>query len=170
MKRVCLDNNILIWGVRRKASAGQEAQINRAAALFQELDEAGARIIVPAPVLGEFLTYAPEHRHAEITASLQRHFQLTPFDAHAAGIAAKIWRALAENNPNWKDELKAEVDGLTHARIKYDIQILATAISRNVDVLYTHDEGLMSIAAGRIQVQELPPLPPKQEELFDSES
>lgn len=53
MKRVCLDNNILIWGVRRRATGGQEGHIPRAVALFEELDESGARIIVPTPVLSE---------------------------------------------------------------------------------------------------------------------
>ena len=77
MIRVCFDNNILIWGVRKKASPGQEGQIRRALALFDDLDKDGARIIVLTPVLSEFLTFAPEHRHAEITASLQNHFQLT---------------------------------------------------------------------------------------------
>ncbi len=169
MNRVCLDNNILIWGVRRKATPGQETHIPRARALIAELDESGARIIVPAPVLSEFLTFAPENRHAEITASLQRHFQLTPFDAHAAAVAAKIWRTQAEGDPNWKESLKEEVADLTHARIKYDIQILATALSRNADILYTHDRALKRLAGGRIDVRELPPPPPKQKELFQDE-
>ena len=153
MKRVCLDNNILIWGVRRKASEGQEDRIDRASVLFDELDETGARIIVPAPALAEFLTHSPVHRHAEITASLERHFQLTPFDGYAAALAATLWRELAEQSPAWRDELRTEVPGLTHARIKYDIQILATAMARHADILYTHDKGLAKLAQGRIEVR-----------------
>lgn len=166
MMRVCFDNNILIWGVRKKASPGQEALIRSAGALFEELDKNGAKIIIPTPVLSEFLTFAPEHRHAEITASLESHFQLTPFDAFAAATAARIWRAFSEGNTAWKDELKEAVPGITKARIKYDIQILATAISRSADILYTHDVGLKKLAGGRIEVRELPPPPPEQSDLF----
>ncbi len=170
MKRVCLDNNILIWGVRSKASKGQEDCINRAVSLFGELDEMGARIIIPTPVLAEFLTYSPVHRHAEITASLERHFQLTPFDGYAATVAARLWRELAEKPRTWHDELHAEVPGITRARIKYDIQILATAMARHTDILYTHDKGLTKLAKGRIDVRQLPSLPPKQEDLFKEQN
>lgn len=157
MKLVCLDNNILIWGIRKKATTGQEDHIRRAAALFKELDESSAQIMVPTPVLSEFLTFIPEQQQDVIVASFSRHFQLTPFDVHAAATAAKIWRSLAAENVTWKDAVKAEVEGLIHARIKYDIQILAIAISRRAEVLYTHDKGLMKLAEGRIEVKTLPP-------------
>ena len=44
--------------------------------------------------------------------------------------------------------------------------ILATALARKVDVLYTHDGPLRKVADGLLEVRELPPPPPKQEELF----
>jgi hypothetical protein len=38
MKRVCLDNHILIWGIRGYSAQGQEDRMGRARDLFQALE------------------------------------------------------------------------------------------------------------------------------------
>lgn len=55
MKRVCLDNNILIRGIRGQATPGQEGMINRAQALSDDLDEMEADILVPWWLFPNFL-------------------------------------------------------------------------------------------------------------------
>lgn len=66
MKRVCLDNHILIWGVRGYATPGQEDRVERARDLFVELDESDAQVIVPAVVVAEFLAGVPRARHQDL--------------------------------------------------------------------------------------------------------
>ncbi len=43
--------------------------------------------------------------------------------------------------------------------------ILASALARGADVLYTHDGPLKAAADGRIEVRKLPPPRPKQADL-----
>ena len=56
---VCLDTMILIWGVKRESTPGQELKIKNAVAFLKDLEEQGAQIIIPAPVLAEVLTRVP---------------------------------------------------------------------------------------------------------------
>jgi hypothetical protein len=76
-----------------------------------------------------------------------------------------LWREAAERNPHLKDQVKEAFPGTEKAKIKADIMILATALARNADILYTHDGPLAKVAEGRIDVRDLPPLRPKQADL-----
>jgi hypothetical protein len=61
MKRVCLDNHILIWGVRGVSTPGQEQEIERAKQLFEDLDQSDARVMIPSVVVAEFWQESPSH-------------------------------------------------------------------------------------------------------------
>ena len=221
MKRVCLDNHILIWGIRGICTPGQETMIRRSQALMEDLDEADANILVPAVVVSEFLAGVPKPQHQELINALNRLFQVAPFDIRTAAVAAGLWRDAAERNPSWKVLLQETFPGTTHAkpgrcrwegsdraadsfarrgvsearassrpvtsegrsscerrsskhdrsncivpaRIKADIMILATALVRKADILYTHDGPLRAIAADFLDVRDLPPARPEQPNL-----
>ena len=169
MSRVCLDNNILIWGIRGIATPGQESMINRTQGLFEDLDESDAHILVPAVVVSEFLTGVPKAQHQGLLQVLNRRFQLPPFDVRTAAVAAGLWRDAAERNPQFREVLRETFPGTQKIKIKADIMILATALVRNADVLYTHDGALRAIADGLIEVRDLPPPRAKQAELFPKE-
>lgn len=163
--KVCLDNNILIWGIRGIASLGQESMIGRAKVLLKELDDENAEVLIPAVVVAEFLTGVPKDQHVELLNVLNRRFQVPPFDVRAAAVAAALSRDFAERKPPLRESIQAEVPGILSVKIKADVQILATAIARRADVLYTHDRSLIKMATGLLEVRELPPLPPVQESL-----
>ena len=165
MKRVCLDNHILIWGVRGMSTPGQEQEIERAKQLFEDLDQSDARVMIPSVVVAEFLAGVPKPQHGNLLDVLNRRFQIPPFDTRTAALAAELWREAAERNPHLKDQVKEAFPGTEKAKIKADIMILATALARNADILYTHDGPLAKVAEGRIDVSELPPLRPKQADL-----
>ena len=80
MSSVCLDNNILIWGIRGISTPGQEGMISRTQALFEDLDASDAHIMVPAVVVSEFLTGVPKAQHQSLLEVLNRRFELPPFD------------------------------------------------------------------------------------------
>jgi len=166
MKRICLDNHILIWGVRGISTPGQEVMISRATTLLEELDENDVDILVPAVVVSEFLAGVPKERHTELLNVLNGRFQLPPFDVRAAAVAAAIWRDSAARDPNLRERVREAFPETKSAKIKADVQILATALARNADVLYTHDGPLRTIADGLIEVRELPQPRPKQAELL----
>ena len=165
MKRICLDNHILIWGVRGISSAGQENEIERAKQLFEDLDHADAQVMIPSVVVSEFLAGVPTPQHGSLLDVLNRRFQILPFDTRIAALAAELWREAAARNPQLKDRVKEAFPGTERSKIKADIMILASALARNADILYTHDGPLAMAAQGKIEVRELPPLRPKQGDL-----
>lgn len=168
MSRACLDNHILIWGIRGVAEIGQEIMIRRAKALFDELEDQDAEILVPTVVVSEFLAGVPKSEHEELLRVLDRRFQLPPFDVRAAAVAARVWRDAAERNPHLRDQIREAFPGTSKVKIKADIQILATSLARNADVLYTHDGALRMMGEGLIEVRGLPPAPPTQTEFFSA--
>jgi predicted nucleic acid-binding protein len=166
MSRVCLDNHILIWGIRGVATSGQEGMIQRALDLLGDLEENDADILIPSVVASEFLAGVAKTQHTELLRVLNLRFQLPPFDVRSAAMAAEIWRDAAELNPNLREQIRENFPGTERAKIKADIQIVATALVHRADILYTHDGVLRSIATGRIDVRELPPPRPVQSALF----
>jgi predicted nucleic acid-binding protein len=157
--RVCFDNHILIWGIRATATRGQESMIVRAKTLIEDLDRNDAEILVPAVVVAEFLAGAPKEQHTELLNVLHRRFQLPPFDVRAAAVSAGLWRDFAERNPTLREQIRTEFPGTQNVKIKADVQILATALARGAETLYTQDGPLTTLATGLIQVRELPPAP-----------
>jgi predicted nucleic acid-binding protein len=166
MKRVCLDNHILIWGVRGFATTGQEEMVSRARTLFEELDEADADVLVPAVVVSEFLAGVAKAQHANLLDVLNRRFQLPPFDVRTAAVAAGLWRDAAERNPHLREQVREAFPGTERAKVKADLMILATALVRKADALYTHDGPLAKVAEGFIEVRKLPPPRPTQAEML----
>lgn len=166
MSRVCLDNHILIWGVRGMATSGQESMIQRAKGLLEKLDGEEADILVPTVVVGEFLAGVPKTQHTELLNVLNRRFQLPPYDVRVAAVAAGLWRDYAERTPALREQIQTDFPGTPRVKIKADVQILATALVRKAEVLYTHDGPLATLAAGMIEVRELPPPPLVQDQLF----
>ena len=162
MKRICLDNHILIWGVRGVSSPGQEEMIPRCQAFLEELDAIDAEILVPSVVVAEFLAGAPKEQHTELLDVLHRRFELPPFDVRMAAVAAQLWREGAEQNPHLREQVRQLFPGTEKSKIKADMMILSTALVRRADVLYTHDGPLRTVAQNRLEVRELPPPPPKQ--------
>ena len=112
MSRACLDNHILIWGIRGVAEVGQEIMIRRAKALFEELEDQEADILVPAVVVSEFLAGVPKSQHAELLKALNRRFQLPPFDVRAAAVAAGLWRDAAERKPHLREQIRARAQSV----------------------------------------------------------
>lgn len=152
MSLICVDTQILIWGVRREATAGQEDMIGKAVRYFEHLDTNKDTILVPTIVLSEFLVHIPKKSTGAVLGALQRRFMIAPFDAPAAAIAADIWREKLDTVRAMKQ------DGVIHATIKADVHILATALARNASCIVTYDSWLVKLAEGRLSASEMPKL------------
>ena len=158
MNTACIDNHILIWGVRKEATPGQDMMIERAELFLEYCDAAKIKILVPTIVVGEFLVKTPQEKHEEISAVLEKRFRIAPYDAITAACAARILQ-----------EYKTSGMKATHTNrdvLKADIQILATAITRKCNVLYTHDDGLTALAGRYIKVCKMPDSLCRQTQMF----
>ncbi len=155
MKLVCVDNHALIWGIREFADEGQEAMVPRTKAFFEWCRLNKTMIMVPSIVIGELLT-AIEPKHHPMTVNLlEKGFEIPSYDAKAAALFAKLWREKQESGlvNDIRNELQA-----TRQELKADCMIVATAITRNAEVIYSHDKKLKRFANGNIEVREIPEL------------
>ena len=150
MSSVCLDTMILVWGIQNNAKPTQQAENLKAISLIDKLDKQKTKIIIPTIVLGEYLVRIPPEHHLATANQLNKRFQLIPFDAQCAQQFANLWRA----NEDRLAELYAM--GSTRKLIKADCMILATAIVRGVDCIYSHDPHLEKLSQGYIEIRKMP--------------
>lgn len=148
---ISVDAQILIWGIKRQATANRQHMIERAAAFFRQCDQNRTQIYIPAQSLAEFLCDYDADKRRQSLAKVARGFQIAPFDGKAAVIAAELmadWNQLRQIG----DE-----NGLTKQQIKADINVLASALAVNARYLYSEDRQMISFAKGRnIIIEKLP--------------
>lgn len=165
MNCVYLDTMILVWGIKKSCTAGQEEMIERAETFLRRLREDATEVAVPAVVLGELYIRLSPLMEAEVFADLtERKLIVHPYDAWAAICAARVWREKKQQGV--VDELIANGD-TSKTTIKADCQIIGTAISRKGLRIYSHDGDIKALASGFIEVVEMPPLPPRQGSIFN---
>lgn len=153
MKSVCVDNHILIWGIKEHAEPGQEEMIPRTKAFFEDCRKNNIRIMIPALVLAELLTAVDPKMHAMIHNLIRSSFQVPPFDSAASAIFAKLWQERKESGT--VEKIRNEL-GATRQELKADCMIVATSIAHKADALYSHDNKLRNFANGSIPVLEIP--------------
>jgi predicted nucleic acid-binding protein len=91
MNSVCFDTHILIWGVRGKATVGQEDKIAKAKNLISKCEEDGINVIVPSIVVAEMLCALEPRLHSAVSELMHRRFIVPPFDTQASLHFARIW-------------------------------------------------------------------------------
>jgi predicted nucleic acid-binding protein len=154
---VVFDNNILSLTVDPRVAVPTDPATGKAItfpkeridALVARLSRAGDRILIPTPVLWEFLTVAPDKRLPEIARS--PHFQIGDFDFRAAIEAAAVLNRDLRRRGGKRQ-------GLTKSwqQIKVDRQIVAIAKVNGAEAIYSTDHDLTKLAkASGIEVVHL---------------
>ncbi|MBN2580250.1 MAG: type II toxin-antitoxin system VapC family toxin [Pirellulales bacterium] len=141
---------MMIWGVRGESTTGQEDLIHRAKTYIRFLSDKGHSILLPTPVIAEYLTPFNEENRQKQLKIIQESFRIAPFDLYAAFIAAGI--------QSRKDLLKGiQSDyGKSRTEIKTDCFIVAIAKACRVDKLISHDPGLRKLAEGHVTAIDIP--------------
>ena len=102
---------------------------DRIAYLVEQLRESRSRILIPTPVLAEFLTFASADYLEEINSSA--HFQIAPFDQRAAIEAGSTMRRARLGPGGKKRGLEA-----TWQKVKIDWQIASIAKVGGAAIIY----------------------------------
>jgi predicted nucleic acid-binding protein len=131
--------------------------------LLKNLEARKVRILIPTPVIAEFMVLGGPDREKRLDVMVNsKVFVVAPFDLRAAVECALI------------EEVDFHVkspSNETKAKVKFDRQILATAIARGATTIYTGDKQLASRAKQcRLQAVltwelELPPKPQESPQL-----
>jgi len=155
MNIICLDTNVLIWGVKEQETKGQEKMVKKAKVFLEHIEkDSQTRILVPAIVLAELLLKVPPEIHNMVCNLFQKSYQVIPFDVKAAAVFAKIWQV--KKNDNIIKTLTAE-GNTTKNELKTDCLIVATAVSRKAARIYSHDSRILKkFAEDYIEVCEIP--------------
>jgi len=153
MKLICVDNHAVIWGIRECAQDNQQFMIPKTKAFFEWCKKNKTIIMIPSIVVGELLTAIEPRHHAMTINLLGNGFEIPPYDASAAALFAKLWRDKQESGlvKRMQEEMQA-----TRQELKADCMIVATAMTRKAEVIYSHDKKLKSFANGNINVREIP--------------
>lgn len=132
--------------------------------LVNELNDEKARILIPTPVLSEFLVCAGPNKQQyldEFTSSYG--FLVETFDQRAAVELAELEDA-GRTIKKKKKKKTANVN-VTKAHLRFDRQIIAIAKVHGASTLYTGDNNLASVAKANglevIMTWEIP-LPPSK--------
>jgi predicted nucleic acid-binding protein len=159
---ICFDTQTLIWGVQAYATPGQEDMVARARRYIAFLQKQNERLMVPAPVVAEYLAgFEPEKQQRQLQ-QIEHHFVVAAFDIHAATLAAQI----LARRPEVEQLQREDYEG-RRQKLRIDVFIVATAIAHAADALISHDPGLVKLSTGSpLKVQ---PIPERlqQTELFD---
>jgi hypothetical protein len=73
MRLICLDTNILTWGLKKECTPGQEENLEKAESLIERLFQLGDHIVIPTLVLSELLVTIPEEKHNEFLSDIAKN-------------------------------------------------------------------------------------------------
>ncbi len=149
MRIVCLDTQVLYWGIIGRASRGQEALIPRARDFLIALtSDSETHIVVPSIVLAELLAFVPEADQANVLLRLQQDWLIVDFDARAALVFGQM-RANRFVQEQFR-QMRADPPETSRRALIADCMIIATAIAHDAEVLYSDDRALLKLADGWI--------------------
>lgn len=165
--RLLLDNNILIQLLAPNATGLRDPETDqelsnlegRAAELIALAERVNAVLLIPTPVLSEFLIgVAPElfQQYLDVING-SACFELVDFDAAAAVECALL--------PSRKELAQLSPDQAA-SKLKYDRQIVSIALACMADELWSHDKSLRTLAQNkRLVVKSLADIKPSPTQL-----
>lgn len=129
MRKVAIDTSVLSALAEQRPT--DEVELKRWTqihASVRAVQESGAHIVLPAPVLAELLTGPPAVvALGKMMMAKRAHLTVKPFDEDAAELAGEITRLA----------LKGREKGANRVCIKYDVMILATSIAHGCTSIIT---------------------------------
>lgn len=152
MALVCLDTQILIWGIQGYSRLSQQDMIPKAQAFIRHLEDQKHHVMIPSVVVAELLLGIPHDQHVAVLGQFRRNFMIYPFDLEAAMHYAKIWGTLKSASV---DEAQIK-RGTLRSEVRTDCMIVATAAARGAACIYSNDDDIHEIAYGYIRAERMP--------------
>ena len=152
MRKVALDTNILIHGVQLQAGPGQEWKAERAAALLAGLETREVILVVPAPVLAEYLAGLSDKEAIQSLRVVQKRFVVAPLDVAAATMAGRLHRIARGNSDQ---SVLPSGDTANKRQVKADVFITAVAKIQGCSALLTAENNFPRVCRDAIEVMTL---------------
>ncbi|NJL57616.1 PIN domain-containing protein [bacterium] len=148
---VCFDTHVIIWGIKREATAGQEGKIAQAESLISSCEENKINIMIPSIVFAEVICNLDSKLQNELSAVMTRRFIIPPFDTRAALYFAQMWKEAWGRRKGLDENIR-----VSREHMKADLMIIATARSNGAYCIYSEDASLKLFACDYIDVKPLP--------------
>ncbi|MDR1660557.1 MAG: type II toxin-antitoxin system VapC family toxin [Desulfovibrio sp.] len=151
-KIVCLDTNIVIWGLLKQGKAADEMKREKAVYLLTSLQQNRDRVLISAIALAEVVAKIENAKDKQtIISKLSENCEIIPFDIGSAeefGVVRSVG-------------IQAKSKSFSRKEISLDSLIVASCKKYKVDTLYTDDNHLAGIARNFMKVEGLPGIPPR---------
>ena len=136
--RIYLDTDVLIYWFQSRQEGGATQMHRDVTSWIAEMERAGHDLLLPAPVLTEFLAVRGQGVHRARQQELADHLGVLtmPFDERCALVAGQLWRSMSDHQ-QMPGEKHAPIKKGLKAMVKADIFIAATAIVGRGDMLVT---------------------------------
>lgn len=155
MNLVCLDTNVIKWGILGEVPDSDRADelVSKSLALVRQLSNSKSEFLMPTVVMGELLVRIPFAKHDEVLRRFDRSWRFADYDFRAARKFAEIRLQMKEFREQVTDQ--AGKPSIARCVLTPDAMIAATAIVNNVDVIYTGDEDFVMLAKDFIDIEYL---------------
>lgn len=149
---IAIDNTLLSLLLHPKARPPKDPSgkpvdrlEDRLELLVQEWEEDGEKVLIPAPVLSEFLILADRDGPTYLTdIDASPYFIVASFDPKAA-VELAVMTLAVMSQADKKASRRGDAEG-TWAKIVFDRQIVAIAKAYGATTIYSDDEGLAKFA------------------------
>ncbi len=139
----------MIWGVREDSDGHDFHMIERTKKYIKSISDAGYAIMVPSPVVAEYLVGATQTQFHE-KAIICQGFEHPDLDIRCAELAAKLQRG------GMVDEIHRET-GISKPSMRIDSFIIAIAVINEADKIVTHNlDEFKKLARGQIEIIDVP--------------
>lgn len=136
---ICLDTMVLIWGVqehrerlREVRNDSHEENVRRAGTYIDHIIQQKEKVLIPAPVLSEFLTGFSFEKANALREIVSSFAVIADYNAATASISADLFRRRREHYGH-------KVKKAEKPYIKADTMIAAIAYAHKATVIITHD-------------------------------
>jgi len=146
---ICFDTSPVIWGVQAVARSQQSDMVEQMQAFLRYLQREKIRIMVPTPVVFEYLVPFDQTERAKQLEVMERLFIMPSFDIKASLIAADLMGGKKAID-------SAQQQGGRRQEIRIDAQIVAIALANGAEKIISHDPHVKTIAQNRIPVEKVP--------------
>jgi predicted nucleic acid-binding protein len=155
---IVFDTAPVIWGIQGAARPEQRGMVGRTQRYLHYLARTDEQIVIPAPVIFEYLCGFDHAEQRRQRTALERAFRIPSFDGEAAAVPAELahTRGLIGR--------VARQTGIDRQSLKVDFQIIAIAIVVGAELIVTHEvAAFQKMAQQRIKVIEVPDIPTQTE-------
>ncbi len=148
MPIICLDTQLIQWGVLQHAGKATQNYVAAATGFIRWLDQQRVDIIIPSIIVGELLAPVPRSEHNQILSRLSQDWLIVDYDLRAARLFAEM---------RYDTDIKRLIDDIrrgdpyaTRKHLVADIMIIATARAHNAERIYSHDGNFLKLCSSYI--------------------